>query len=85
MMVIGEVIKWDPVSGPAHFQNATLLAGKGKRTEAIAEAELALKDSRGTEEELRSYHAFLARTYFALRRPEEAQIHQSWIESHQQH
>lgn len=83
--IIDEILRWDSSYGPAHFQRATFLSEQGKKEDAIAEAELALQDARGTEAELRGYHAFLARTYFALARQKEALIHQSWIESHQPH
>jgi tetratricopeptide (TPR) repeat protein len=83
MMVADEILKWDAAYGPAHFERAKWLAQLGQAEEAAKEGELALQDARGTEADLRAYHAFLAKTYFALGRESDAQIHQAWIESHQ--
>jgi hypothetical protein len=83
MMVADEILKWDPAYGPAHFERAKMLAQQGQAEEAAKEGELALQDGRGTEADLRAYHAFLAKTYFALGRESDAQVHQAWIESHQ--
>ena len=84
MQVIDEILKWDISYGPAHFERAKILSRQGKTDDAAKEAELALQDSRGTPTDLRTYHAFLAKTYFALGREREARIHQNWIESHQE-
>lgn len=84
MSIVGEILAWDPSYGPAHFERAKYLSDHGKKKDAIPEAELALKYQPSTDAELRSYHAFLARTYFALGRQSEAEIHQKWIEAHQQ-
>jgi hypothetical protein len=37
-----------------------------------------------SSEQLRSYHYFLAKTYFALGRREDAQAQMNWVESHPQ-
>ena len=84
MDIVGEILRWDPTYGPAHFERAKYLSDQGKREEAITEAERALQYPKSSEEQLRSYHYFLARTYFALGRPKDAEIHESWIESHPQ-
>jgi tetratricopeptide (TPR) repeat protein len=81
--VIDEILKWDSSYGPAHFELAKMLAQQGRAEDAAKEAELALQDSRSAPPDLRAYHAFLAKTYFALGRESDAQIHQAWIESHQ--
>jgi predicted Zn-dependent protease len=83
MRIIDEILTWDRAYGPAHFERAKMLAQRGATEEAAKEAELALQDSRVTEADLRAYHAFLAKTYFALGRESDAQVHQNWIESHQ--
>lgn len=83
MTVINEILKWDSSYGPAHFEQAKILAQQGRAEDAAKEAELALQDSRSAPPDLRAYHAFLAKTYFALGRESDAQIHQAWIESHQ--
>jgi tetratricopeptide (TPR) repeat protein len=83
MRVVDQILKWDGAYGPAHFEKAKMLAQQGAAEEAAKEAELALQDARVTEADLRAYHAFLAKTYFALGRESDAQVHQRWIESHQ--
>jgi tetratricopeptide (TPR) repeat protein len=85
MEIVTEVLKWDPSYGPAHFESAKYLSEHNKREEAAAEAELALRDARSSETDLRSYHAFLAKTYFAIGRQQDALVHRQWIESHPQH
>jgi len=80
--VIDESLRWDPAYGPAHFERAKDLAERKRSQEAAAEAELALQDPRDTEVEQRTYHAFLAKTYFAMGRQQDALGHQAWIESH---
>jgi tetratricopeptide (TPR) repeat protein len=84
MAIVTEILKWDPAYGPAHFERAKSLSDRNKREEAAAEAELALRDSRVTDKELRTYHAFLAKTYFAMGRQQDALAHQQWVESHPQ-
>jgi tetratricopeptide (TPR) repeat protein len=81
--VIDEILTWDNSYGPAHFERAKILAQQGAPESAAKEAELALEDARGTAVDLRTYHAFLAKTYFALGRESDARTHQDWIESHQ--
>lgn len=81
--VTGEILARDPAYGPAHFERAKSLAYDKKLAAAIDEANLALQDSRCSPEELRRFHAFLAKTNFALGRASEAQVHQDWVESHQ--
>ena len=83
MRVVDEILEWDAAYGPAHFERAKMLAQQGAPQEAAKEAELALQDTRTTEADQRAYHAFLAKTYFALGRESDARIHQTWIESHQ--
>jgi hypothetical protein len=59
-----------------------MLAAEGKQQEAAAEAERALADTRSEPPDVRAYHAFLARMYFALGRQDDAQAQQAWIEAH---
>jgi tetratricopeptide (TPR) repeat protein len=84
MDIINEILRWDPSYGPAHFERAKYFSDRGKKQEAITEAELALQYPQNSPEQQRSYHYFLAKTYFALGRQSEAQVHQDWIESHPQ-
>ena len=83
MRLTEKVLTWDPSYGPAHFERAKIIARQGSAADAAAEAELALQDEHGTTAELRSYHAFLAKTYFALGRESDARVHQDWVEAHQ--
>jgi len=48
----------------------------------VAEGKIALDQAGSDPKSLRAAHAFLARTCFALGRMDEAEVHQSWIESH---
>jgi tetratricopeptide (TPR) repeat protein len=84
MAIVDEALTWDPAYGPAHFERAKDLAEHKNRQEAVVEAEAALKDPHDAETELRSYHAFLAKTYFAMGRQQDALVHQAWIEAHPQ-
>ena len=84
MRLVEKILRWDPNYGPAHFELAKALTNAGKREEAIAEARKALAYAQSTSEELRSYHYFLARTYFALGQQDKALPHQKWVESHPQ-
>lgn len=79
--IIDEVLVWAPWFGLARFERAKLLAKQRKMEEAIGEAEAGLRDAMNNKTQLRAMHAFLAKTYFALGRLEEAKIHQNWIES----
>lgn len=82
--VLNEVLTWDPSSGPAHFERAKLLSRQKKNGLAVAEAESALLGTGLDETESRAIHAFLAKTYSALGRKEEAQVHLDWIVAHTQ-
>jgi tetratricopeptide (TPR) repeat protein len=80
--VLEEILKFAPGFGPAHLERAKYLFAQGNLESALAEGKIAL-DQAGTDpKSLRAAHAFLARTFFALGRTDEAQVHQSWIESH---
>jgi tetratricopeptide (TPR) repeat protein len=81
--LIGQILKWAPSFAPAHMEQAKLLAKRKKLEEAATEGELALTYSGTDLIQLRAAHAFLAKTYFALGRSQDAQLHQKWIESHQ--
>ena len=80
--VLDEILKFAPGFGPAHLERAKYLFAQGDAEPALAEAKIALDHSGSDPKSLRAAHAFLARTYFALGRMDEAQAHQSWIESH---
>lgn len=82
--VIDEILTWAPMFGPARFERAKFLAKQRLRERAVEEAKSALENLEGDQEQLRAVHAFLAKTYFAMGRHREAQLHQSWIEAHSQ-
>ncbi len=80
--LIDEILKLAPGFGPAHLERAKYLSAKGDLESALAEAKIALDQAGSDPKSLRAAHAFLARTCFALGRMDEAEVHQSWIESH---
>jgi tetratricopeptide (TPR) repeat protein len=77
----GEILKFAASFGPAHFEIAKWLARQNRLEEALAEAKHALDNLDGETETLRAVHAFLAKTYFAAGRPDQAKIHEEWIQS----
>ena len=79
--VVGAILGFAPNFSPARLERAKYLAVQGETEKALAEARVAL-DHADQPKTLRAAHAFLAKTYFALGRTEEAKVHQSWIESH---
>lgn len=81
--IVDEVLRWSPEFGPARFERAKFLAKQGKMAEAVDECRGALEYPHSNKIQLRAMHAFMAKTLFALGRVEEAQTHQSWIESQQ--
>ena len=80
--LLDEILKFAPDFGPAHLERAKYLFAQGDPESALAEAKIALDQAGSDPKGLRAAHAFLARTCFALGRMDEAQVHQSWIESH---
>jgi tetratricopeptide (TPR) repeat protein len=81
-MLNDEILKFAPGFGPAHLERAKYLSAQGDLESALAEAKIALDQAGSDQKSLRAAHAFLARTCFALGRMDEAEVHQSWIESH---
>ena len=79
--MVDEVLKWSPDHGPARFERAKILARQGKMQEAADEGKRAIEDPHTGKTQQRAMHAFMAKTLFSLGRIEEAQAHQSWIES----
>lgn len=80
--LLDEILKFAPGFGPAHLERAKYLSVQGDLESALAEAKIALDQAGSDPKSLRAAHAFLARTCFALGRMDEAEVHQSWIESH---
>jgi len=79
--VVDSIVAFAPNFSPARLERAKRLAAQGEMEKALGEANLAL-DHADQPKTLRAAHAFLAKTYFALGRTEEATSHQNWIESH---
>lgn len=80
--LLDEILKFAPGFGPAHLERAKYLSAQGHLESALAEAKMALDEAGPDLKSLRAAHAFLAKTCFALGRTDEAEAHQSWIESH---
>lgn len=80
--VVDEILRWSPSFGLARFERAKFLAKQKLGEKAVEEAKVALENLAGNQDQLRAVHAFLAKTYFAIGRQKEAQLHQSWIEAH---
>lgn len=80
--LLDEILKFAPDFGPAHLERAKYLFAQGDLVSALAEARIALDHAGSDPKSLRAAHAFLAKTCFALGRMDEAEVHQSWIESH---
>ena len=80
--VIVELLQRAPAYGQAHLGRAQFLSDHDKLKEALAEGELAVKYAGPSLEDQRAAHLFLARTYHALGREDEAKIHQDWVRAH---
>jgi tetratricopeptide (TPR) repeat protein len=80
--LLEEILKFAPSFGPAHLERAKYFSAQGDLESALAEAKIALDHAGSDPKSLRAAHAFLAKTYFALGRMDEAKVHQGWIESH---
>jgi tetratricopeptide (TPR) repeat protein len=80
--LLTEILKFAPTFGPAHLERAKYLSNQGNLESALAEGKTALDQAGSDPKSLRAAHAFLAKTYFALGRVNEAEAHQSWIEAH---
>jgi tetratricopeptide (TPR) repeat protein len=80
--LLEDILHFAPGFGPAHLERAKYLSAQGDLESALTEAKIALDQAGSDPKSLRAAHAFLAKTCFALGRTEEAEAHQSWIESH---
>ncbi len=77
---VSEILSVAPGSSAAHFSRARFLAKRGEHSKAIEEAELAMAAAGTNRNLLRTLHAFMARSYFAIGNKEEAQKHQLWLD-----
>jgi len=78
-MLIDEALGWAPASAPLLMERAEVLAREGQWQEAVESAELALAHVGDDKQTERAAHMFLARTYFKLKQPDKAQIHEQWF------
>ncbi len=74
------ILKRSPQYGPAHLSLAKELAAAGKDSEAVKEAEFALKRSQGNRVAERDAHYLLARLYLRLKQSELAELHKKWLQ-----
>jgi tetratricopeptide (TPR) repeat protein len=80
--VVAEALGWNPLSLPAHLERAKLMAGRGEWDGVVTAGEFVLRNAGDDEELLRGSHALLARAWLRLNRPEKAEPHRAWLESH---
>lgn len=81
--LIDRILAFAPQFGPAHLERAKISAERGDNERAAAEAELALNYAGNDKAQLRAAHIFLAKTYFALHRLDQAREHQRWVQATQ--
>jgi Tfp pilus assembly protein PilF len=79
--LVDRILSFAPHYGPAHLERAKALAERGDNEQAAAEAELALRYAGGDKAQLHAAHVFLAKTYFALRKLDQAREHQEWVQA----
>ncbi len=77
-----EILQADPSFGLAHLSRAKALARRERMEEAAAAGEMALARAANNTALERAARSFLAKTYFALGKTEEAERHRRWIEEH---
>jgi tetratricopeptide (TPR) repeat protein len=77
-----ELLRWDPLQGPAHLVLARVLADQGQRVDAAGEAEAALRCQSDDTQHVRAVHALLATLYHVLGRDKDAAVHEAWIREH---
>jgi tetratricopeptide (TPR) repeat protein len=81
--LVDRILAFAPHYGPAHLEQAKMFAERGDNEQAVAEAELALLDAGDDKAQLHAAHVFLAKTYFALRKLDQAREHQQWVQANQ--
>ncbi|MEJ7606547.1 MAG: hypothetical protein WKF37_09820 [Bryobacteraceae bacterium] len=76
--VVSRILTWAPEYGPGHLARArNLLEMRKDYRNAIAAAEKALQLAGSDKAQQRAAHAFLAKTYFAMKNPEAAERHRA--------
>lgn len=78
--LIARLLKLAPRYGPAHLERAKYLSQRGDLGRAAEAAELALDCAGGDRTQQRAAHVFLAKTYHALGRPEQAKAHEAAVQ-----
>jgi tetratricopeptide (TPR) repeat protein len=79
--LVDRILAFAPHYGPAHLERAKMFAERGDNEQAAAEAELALRYAGDDKAQLHAAHVFLAKTYFALRKLDQAREHQEWVQA----
>jgi Flp pilus assembly protein TadD len=79
--LVVRILAFAPYFGPAHLERAKMLAQRDDNEQAAVEAELALKYAGDDKAQLHPAHVFLAKTYFALNKLDQARQHQEWIQA----
>ena len=79
--LVDRILAFAPNFGPAHLERAKTFAERGDNEQAAAEAELALRYAGDDKAQIHAAHVFLAKTYFALRKLDQAREHQEWVQA----
>lgn len=79
--LVDRILAFAPHYAPAHLERAKMFAEKGDNEQAAAEAEVALSYAGDDKPQIHAAHVFLAKTYFALRKLEQAREHQEWVQA----
>jgi tetratricopeptide (TPR) repeat protein len=80
--VLDEIVGWNPWSPEVRIERARVLAAIGRWDAVIPEGEFVLRNTAENEKLQRVAHLLLASAYTRLKRPDEARIHQEWIQAH---
>lgn len=74
------ILRRNPQFAAAHLEKAQFLFRASRIQPALDEANLALKYSPPDKTQLRAIHSFLVKAYAAMSRPDDARVHQRWVE-----
>ena len=79
--LVDRILMFAPHYGPAHLERAKMFAVREDNEQAAAEGELALGYAGDDKAQLHAAHVFLAKTYFALRKLDQAREHQELVQA----
>ena len=79
--LVDRILAFAPHYGPAHLERAKMFAETDANEQAAVEAELALRYAGDDKAQTHAAHVFLAKTYFALRKLDQAREHQEWVQA----